>query len=103
VRGVAGSFRGHDSGVGATRKSQSQATSCSPHRLAGATNIASALRHHARDATRPLMITGNCRPPAVSFSVPEARIGSDLAGIVAGPATAARLALLDRDRSGSGG
>jgi hypothetical protein len=24
------------------------------HRLAGASNIAAALRHHARDATRPL-------------------------------------------------
>ena len=26
------------------------------HRLAGATNIAAALRHHARDATRPLRL-----------------------------------------------
>ena len=26
------------------------------HRLAGATNIAAALRHHARDATRPLQL-----------------------------------------------
>lgn len=26
------------------------------HRLAGATNIAKALRHHARDATRPLTL-----------------------------------------------
>jgi hypothetical protein len=27
-------------------------------RLAGATNIAAALRHHARDATRPLAVLG---------------------------------------------
>jgi hypothetical protein len=26
------------------------------HRLAGATNIAAALRHHARNATRPLQL-----------------------------------------------
>ena len=26
------------------------------HRLAGATNIAAALRHHARDASRPLQL-----------------------------------------------
>jgi hypothetical protein len=39
----------------------------SPHRLSGATNIAKVLRHHVRNALRPLQlleIIQLCRPPA---------------------------------------
>lgn len=44
------------------------------HRLAGATNIAAALRHHARDTLRPLQllkIIWLCRPPGCHPATPR--------------------------------